>query len=560
MFKKSSTSTQHDLFTSSQNLLSGKSLKIYDDQSSWHNEFRNQVTMRIDESIFEPLYSAGLGSPNASIRVMVAMMVLKEAEGLSDQKLFEDCRFNLLTRSAIGLLKVDEKVPTQSTYYLFRRQVDQYAKKGNANLFDLVFSQISKDQCLEFDVSGQRIRMDSKLLGSNIAWLSRYELVHQTLSLFYKQINTSTKLEKTIKEKLDSLLKLSANKIVYTLSNKDITSRLGELGELIYKILPLFCGTENSTYETLKEVFEQQYEVSEAELVLPRKKEEISAKSIQSPHDTDCHYRDKDGNKIKGYSMNVTESCDDDKELNLIGSVDVRPVSTSDVDFFQDDIEKVQEVFPDKIEYTHADGAYHSPDNQCYCKEFTIDLHLHAIQGAKGRYQLDMQENQELTVFDTKTNQQKEVIKIKSKNDIPKWRIKTEKGYRYFTQKDIDTAQVRKKIDQTPIEILQKRNNVEATIFQVAYHYPNAKSRYRGLNRHQMWANIRCLWVNFVRILKYLKKSGIKVANSISVATDFLFGSIETEQINNMLSHIAFLRTKSRNKGVVWEKLDFYRF
>ncbi|WP_234995087.1 hypothetical protein, partial [Alkalitalea saponilacus] len=44
------------------------------------------------------------------------------------------------------------------------------------------------------------------------------------------------------------------------------------------------------------------------------------------------------------------------------------------------------------------------------------------------------------------------------------------------------------------------------TIFQLGYHYSNAKSRYRGVIKHQMWANIRCLWVNFVRILKYTKQ------------------------------------------------------
>jgi hypothetical protein len=66
-------------------------------------------------------------------------------------------------------------------------------------------------------------------------------------------------------------------------------------------------------------------------LVVARKKEEIiSAKSVQSPHDTDCHYRNKDTQKVKGYSINITESCDDDKEnqLNLIGHVDVRKAST----------------------------------------------------------------------------------------------------------------------------------------------------------------------------------------------------------------------------------------
>jgi hypothetical protein len=75
--------------------------------------------------------------------------------------------------------------------------------------------------------------------------------------------------------------------------------------------------------------------------------------------------------------------------------------SNSDVDFLQDNIEKVQEVFPDKIEAAHADGAYHSPDNQQFCKDNEIDLYFHAIQGAKSRYQFNFPENGELSIFIT---------------------------------------------------------------------------------------------------------------------------------------------------------------
>jgi hypothetical protein len=182
----------------------------------------------------------------------------------------------------------------------------------------------------------------------------------------------------------------------------------------------------------------------------------------------------------------------------------VRSVSTSNVDFFQDDIKKAQEVFPDKIEASHTDGVFHRPDNQQYCKDNEINLYLHAIQGAKSRYQFNFTENGELSIFDTVTNAIIENKKIICKNGIEKWRIKTEKAYRYITQKDIDGFLIRKQIAETPIEILQFRNNVEATIFQLGYHYSNAKSRYRGEVKHQMWANIRCMWVNFVRIMKIL--------------------------------------------------------
>lgn len=506
MFKKSSESGQLNIFTSPKTLFSGNSLKMYEDGRAWHNQFRNQVTMRIDENIFRPLYCEDNGTPNSSVRVLIAMMVLKEAEGLSDQKIFENCRFNLLVRSAIGLHNADDPLPTESTYYLFRKRIQDYAKEKDENLFEIAFAQITKDQCAEFEVSGKRIRMDSKLLGSNIAWLSRYELIHETLRLFYTQAKQSGKLDKDTEKRLDDLLKLEGNKVVYTCSSEEVKSRLQELGELIYKILPLFSSSSGVYYQTLQQVFNEQYRVDEKKIVVAREKEEISAKSVQSPHDTDCHYRNKDGKKVKGYTINVTESCDDDKPLNLIGHVDVRKASSSDVDFLQDDIKKSQEVFTDKIEAAHADGAYHSPDNQQFCKVNEIDLYLYAIQGAKGRYQFNFSEDGVLSIFDTSANQIIETKKIIGKNDIEKWRIKAEKGYRYFTQKDIDTYLIRKQIAGTPIETLQFRNNVEATIFQLGYHYPNAKSRYRGEIKHQMWANIRCLWVNFVRILKYTKQ------------------------------------------------------
>lgn len=525
MFKKSSESSQLNLFTSPKSLFSGNSLKMYEDEHAWHNQFRTQITMRVDENIFSPLYCQDNGTPNATVRVLVAMMVLKEAEGLSDQKLFENCRFNLLVRSALGLHNADDALPTESTYYLFRKRIVEYAKEKGENLIETVFAQITKGQCTELELSGKRVRMDSKLMGSNIAWLSRYELVHETLRLFYGQAKNSLKLDKITREHLEDLLKLEGNKVVYTCTSEEVKRKLLEIGELTYKVLHRFPHTMSSHYHTLRRVFNEQYRVDKRKAITPREKEEISAQSVQSPHDTDCHYRNKDSQKVKGYSINVTESCDNDKPLNLIGHVDVRKASTSDVDFLQDAIQKAQEVFTHKIEAVHADGAYNNPDNQQFCKDNKIDLYLHAIQGAPGRYQFRFIESGEFSIFDTIDNKQVDYLNVIGKNDIEKWRIKTEKGYRYFTQKDIDGYLLREKVANTPIETLQNRNNVEATIFQVGYHYPNAKSRYRGEIKHQMWANIRCLWVNFVRILNYIKQ----LCQRTSFFANFFIKSLSSE-------------------------------
>lgn len=524
MLRKSADALQIDMFSSPSTLFSGKVQSNYEDEVAWHNVFRNKVTMRIDEGVFSPLYSSQSGRPNASIRVLVGMMILKEAEGLSDQKIFENCRYNMLYRSSLGLVNINDALPTESTYYLFRKKIVEYEKEKKVNLFSKVFEQITKEQCSEFEVSGQRVRMDSKLLSSNIKWMSRYELIHKTLDIHYRVIKNSPQLDETTKAKLTEALKLEGEKVVYTQTSKEVKTRLVELGALISKVLELTSYCELESYKTLYRVFTEQYTVGEDKIVVAKQKEEITAQSVQSPHDTDCTYRNKGGNdgqkkqQVKGYSANITETCDDDK-LNLITQVNVQPANTSDVDFLQTDIKKTQEIIGDKIKRIHADGAYHSTENQDFCTENEIELYVHAIQGSKGRYEFEMSEDENLIIYDTQTQQIIENTQVTSKDGSIKWRIKTGNTYRYITKKAVDTYQLRKKIEQVPKEEYQRRNNVEATIFQLGYHYRNAKSKYRGLARHQMWANMRSLWVNFVRILKFIVEKGL---NSVKTVKEFL--------------------------------------
>jgi hypothetical protein len=186
MFKKTKKQIQLGIFSSANSLLTGRAENIFQTKDAWHNIFRDQVTLRIDETLFKPLFSESIGAPNASVRIMLSMMILKEANGWSDEQLYEQCRFNLLVRSALGLINTDDPVPAESTYYLFRKRVLEYEKLNGENLFDKIFSSITQGQAADFKVSGKSIRMDSKLMGSNIAWLSRYEIIHETIRLFCK--------------------------------------------------------------------------------------------------------------------------------------------------------------------------------------------------------------------------------------------------------------------------------------------------------------------------------------------------------------------------------------
>ena len=97
--------------------------------------------------------------------------MLKEGEGYSDQKLFKNCHFNLLTRKALGLTNIDDPVPAESTYYLLRKRIADYYKETGTDPFEKIFQKITERQIIDFEVSGQSIRMDSKLISSNITFL-----------------------------------------------------------------------------------------------------------------------------------------------------------------------------------------------------------------------------------------------------------------------------------------------------------------------------------------------------------------------------------------------------
>lgn len=78
MFKESDKNAQLDIFSTPAEHLRGSSQKFYLKDDSCHNIFRGNVLSHINEQIFSVLYCKDNGTPNASIRVLVAMMLLKK--------------------------------------------------------------------------------------------------------------------------------------------------------------------------------------------------------------------------------------------------------------------------------------------------------------------------------------------------------------------------------------------------------------------------------------------------------------------------------------------------
>ncbi|MCM1153071.1 MAG: transposase [Muribaculum sp.] len=200
-----------DLFYSPSNLLGKRALKKFDDPKAWQNIFYKEVTSRIDEDTFSVLFNDSNGAPNSSVCILVAMMLLKEEYGCSDEQLFEKCELDLLARKALGLDGFEEDIPCAATYYNLRAALVKHNAEKGEDLLQKCFEQVTGDQVKAYGVSGRSVRMDSKLIGSNIASYSRYVLVHKTMCKYLKYADLSV-FDDTLRTRLEEYLKEDPNK------------------------------------------------------------------------------------------------------------------------------------------------------------------------------------------------------------------------------------------------------------------------------------------------------------------------------------------------------------
>ena len=504
MFRKTDASPQLNIFTCPSNIMGKRAVKRYTDPSSWHNQFYKLVTSRIDEDTFSVLFPEGKkdGRPTASIRVLVAMSVLKEGYGCSDEDLFDRCEFDLLVRKALGLGNLDDVVPSLDTWYLFRRRICDYDLRNGTDLMRQCFEQVTGSQVKLLNISGKSVRVDSKLIGSNIARQSRYTLIHKTLVMFLEH-NSLTCLPKRMIARAKEYMEEDSRKTVYRSAGDPLTGRMTQMGQFICSLLKRYKPTVPH-YALLKRLFDEQFNVVDGNAGL-KDKDDIPGNSLQSPYDEEATYRNKGGQKVTGMVTSITETVEEDKP-SIIVSVQVETASAADCDMLQQGIENAERVTGDTVENTYADGAYQSPKNRDYAKEHNnMQLKTGKMQGKRSRWDLSLREDGNLDVVDMQTGQAMVAIRaVSRRGGKTRWRIpweQSKEGWRYFGDKELKAAELRRQIESLPLEEQHKRNNVEAAMFQYSFHTRNGKTRYRGLAKHRMHAYSRCMWMNMRRIM-----------------------------------------------------------
>jgi hypothetical protein len=587
MFKESNIVTQIDMFNDVSHLLSSRKRKLLENPIAWHNIFYINFVSKINEDIFSVLFNKAMGRPNAPIRILIGMMVLKEGNGWSDKQLFEECRFNTMMMRSLGLININDDVPTESTYYEFRKTLSQYNDDHKKDLIKTCFTDVISKQVVKHGVRGEKIRLDSKLINSNISKSTRLELIVEAVRKYVQTILLVTikdAFESKEYELLEKLQGQSTSNFTYPLNGKEKKEMLITMGWIMQKLLNVY-EVRGEDYSIMSRIYKEQYteqenkeeeqtkvsdqnnddknissnnkvileeekdeELQSEKTVTPKEPKEIASGSVQSVHDPEAAYRSKgEGTSkqvVSGYHANITETCDPTDDLNLITDVETVPANITEDKFLVESVQTTQEVLTNtkgeekKIKEVITDGGYDSKSNREKMLETDQPTwKLTKMKGARHVYKMKYNEQGQLEVYDIKTNEKLDVSYSQRAN---KYVVKQEGGNRrYFTKEEIDNYIRHQLLDnQIDTESYNLRANVESTVHQT-FHRVKKRNKivYRGLIKCQWYVISRAFWVNIMRITDKEIKN---VYNLIL----FSFLVLET----TMISRVQNTKYRNRNK------------
>lgn len=380
MFRKNEEHRQQSFF-SGENLLPRKLRQRL--KESWAETFYREVFCRIDEEPFALLYSDKASRPNVPVNVLVGIEIVKSGFGWSDQELYEQVCFNLQVRHALGLDDLRTEVFDLRTLYNFRKRVREYAESQGVNLFQKVFEEVTDEQLEAIALKTGWQRMDSTQVLSNLAKMSRLELIVSVVQKLYGQLDEEDQAQ--WQERLAPYLEGRPHQVCYPIRGDAVESHLERLGQILAELAEELRAKapESEGAALAQRVLTEQYELQDDGTVLPRPPEAVSAESLQSPHDPEATYRVKGGTTYRGgYVVNVSETCEPENSVQLLTDLQVAPNQTDDGELLERSLEG-QADRGISVEKVTVDGGYTGPTAEQTCEEHQVDLRATGMRGGR---------------------------------------------------------------------------------------------------------------------------------------------------------------------------------
>ncbi len=328
-------------------------------ESSWAHLFKLEVLPILfkNEDRYAMLYGK-TGRPNFSVARVLGLCLLQELNDLSDQEALDTFSFDIRWRYALDVSDEEDYLSRRSLVE-FRRRLA--AKDPEMKLVRNVFDKIRDSAIEKLSLSASNQRLDSTHIISNIRIRGRLALFSNTLTLFLKSLDESQflRIPKAIQQ-----WHSNESEGWFGLGPAEQKVKLEELAQYLYELIVIFAkdnDVRNSEpYQLLNRLFCEQCEFTDGHLSDEQTskiqvKKQSEGETLQSPYDPDASY----GHKGAGYSVHITETCNNSEKTEIITDYEVHGAARSDIGKALSVIERLDAAGL-KPETLFADGGYPS--------------------------------------------------------------------------------------------------------------------------------------------------------------------------------------------------------
>jgi hypothetical protein len=338
-------------------------------ESSWAHLFRCEVLPILfrKEDDYAMLYGT-TGRPNFSVARLLGLCLLQEWNDLSDQEALDTFSFDIRWRYALDV-DDDEDYLSRRSLVEFRRRLA--AKDPEMKLVRAVFDTIRDSALDKLGLSVTHQRLDSTHVISNIRLRGRLALFSNTLGLFLKSLDKDhvSRVPTAIQE-----WHAREPEGWFGLGPAEQKIKLEELVQYLYELILLFEKDDEITgsepYQLLKRLFSEQCEcINDGPSSQIQVKKKTEGATLQSPYDPDASC----GHKGPGYSLHITETCNNDAKHEIITDYEVHGAARSDMGKALSVIERL-DAAGCKPETLFADGGYPSVPSALKVQEQDIEF------------------------------------------------------------------------------------------------------------------------------------------------------------------------------------------
>jgi len=328
-------------------------------KSSWAHLFKTEVLPILfrNEDRYAMLYGK-TGRPNFSVARVLGLCLLQEFNDLSDQQALDTFSFDIRWRHALDVSDEEDYFSRRSLVE-FRRRLA--AKDPEMKLVRNVFDNVRDTAIKKLRLSTRDQRLDSTHVVSNIRTRGRFALFSNTLTLFLKSLNEDqfSKVPEAIQK-----WHTSESEGWFGLGPAEQKVKLQELARYLYELIVIFKNDNEinriEPYELLERLFREQCELkndqsSDEDSAKIQIKKKPEGETLQSPYDPDASY----GHKGSGYSVHITETCNNSGNTEIITDYEVHGAARSDIGKALPVVERLDaaELKPETL---FADGGYPS--------------------------------------------------------------------------------------------------------------------------------------------------------------------------------------------------------